>query len=129
MNIIYLTRTLSPVSVTCTVPGDTHMHPDYGECRRLTAKRFCLVRTRAGIESDAFQGLLKAVCEHAYDGMYDGRSIEYWYGLVGLDPPEPEMVKVKCPECGAIHYALKENGKIWENGVCGECWSKHFFIA
>ncbi len=111
------------------VADSAYRHPDFGECRRVTASRLCLVGERAGIDSEAFQELLKAISDVAENDQYDGRAVESWFGLVGLEPPKikaPELVSVRCPRCRTVHWALEERGRIFEDGVCGPCWSKHY---
>lgn len=46
-------------------------------------------------------------------------------GLLSRLPMEktPSMVAMRCPQCGGAHTCIKENGKLWNNGVCGECWT------
>ncbi len=130
MKTVYLSRDFRPVSVTTHKPGDLYRHPIFGECRRVTASRLCLVGERLGVDSEAFLGLLNAIIQNAENDQYDGRPVESWFGLVGLEPPQPppsELVKVKCPECGVPHWALEEKGRLFENGLCGSCWPKNFF--
>lgn len=133
MKTIYLNRSFMPVVVKTVVPGDIHIDPVFGDCRRMTAKRFCLASERAGKESDALHELLKAVLEAAENDVYDGRAVKDWFGLVGLSPPEPpppqpaSLEEVICPKCHCHHWTLFENGKVWQNGVCGRCWSKNFY--
>lgn len=124
MKTIYLTRTFQPVVVTAVVPGDLHADPVHGDCRRLTARRLCLAAERMGKESDAFLALLGAIDDVTERGVYDGREVADWYGLVGLAAPKmraPELVKTVCPKCKATHFALEEEGGLWNGGVCGEC--------
>lgn len=127
MKTIYLSRTFQPITITAIHPGETHLDPVWGECRRLTAKRFCLMAERAGKASDAILGLLGAISKAAEEDVYDGRTVGDWYGLVGLPAPEKkpdELVGVACPECGQRHLALEHGGRLWNDGVCDECWEK-----
>lgn len=124
MKTIYLTRAFQPLVVDAPAPGDSHRHPDFGDCRRLTASRFCLAAERAGKGSEAILGLLEAVRRVAKDDIYDGRPLESWYGLIGLPlppPKEPEYVRTICPKCGAVHYPLVEDGEVWNGGYCLIC--------
>lgn len=132
MKTIYLTRAFRPLTVSTHKPGDIYRHPDFGECRRVTASRLCLAGERLGIESEAFHGLLKAIVQNAEDDQYDGRSIESWFGLVGVEPPrpaEPELVWVKCPECGIVFLCLEEKGRLFDDGVCLSCRSRHYLVV
>lgn len=132
MKTIYVSRSFTPCIISAHTPGDAYRDPVLGDCRRLTAKRLCLLAERAGKESDALQGVLNAIVEAAKEGVYDGRDIDSWYGLVGMGipcPPNDGMVRVKCPECKAWHWALEEYGCIWDNGICGECASRKFIVA
>ncbi len=129
MKTIYLSRDFRIVTVSTYKPGDIYNDPRFGECRRVTASRLCLVGERAGADSDALHGILKAISDVAENNRYDGRAVESWFGLVGIEPPKgrpPELVKVTCPKCKKVHWALEEKGRIFEDGVCGLCWSKHY---
>ena len=124
MKTIYLSRRLDPVAVDAVNPGDIYSDPVLGDCRRLTARRLCLAADRAGKESVAILGLLAAIGGAVVDGMYDGRAVADWYGLVGVAMPERRpaaLVRVVCPQCKAAHYALDEDGEIWGGGFCSEC--------
>ncbi len=84
MKTIYLSRDFRVVVVSTYKPGDIYNDPRFGECRRVTASRLCLAGERAGIDSEAFQELLKAISDVAENDQYDGRAVESWFGLVGL---------------------------------------------
>jgi hypothetical protein len=132
MKAIYLTRTFHPVTVSTHKPGEIYQHPALGECRRVTAQRLCLAANRLGRTSESILGLLRAIGGAAVNGCYDGRTVESWYGLVGLLPPaeEPDrMVTVQCPTCGITHWALEEKGQVFEGGVCTDCWSRHYIAV
>lgn len=106
MKTIYISRNLQSIAVSSTVPGDTYRHPVMGDCRRMTAKRFCLAAERAGKESDAALRLLAAIGEAAVDGVYDGRAVNDWYGLIGVQPPGDSdgMEMGTCVRCGRTHW-------------------------
>lgn len=127
METIYLDRRFHPIIVDAPVPGDVHADPVLGDCRRLTAKRFCLAAERAGKESKLIVGLLRAIDGVAVDGSYDGRPLDSWYGLIGMAAPTripPRLVPVQCPECGQSHFSVEERGRIWNGGLCAWCWSR-----
>ena len=126
MKTIYLSRLFTPVIVDTPFPGDVHLDNDKGECRRLTAKRFCLAAERMGRESESIVGLLEAIGGLAENGAYDGRPLDSWYGLVGLPPAlhSPSLVPIQCPECNETHFSLKERGEVWNDGLCAWCWSR-----
>lgn len=126
MKILYVSRRFQVRAVRTSAPGDVHADPAWGECRRLTAKRFCLMAERAGKDSEAVPALLSAILAAAEHGVYDGRAVEDWYGLAGLSPPEEELRPVECPECGAWHFALHSAGGVWNGGVCCVCRGKCF---
>ena len=123
MKTIYLTKNFLPVVVETTTPGDVYGCPVNGDCRRLTARRFCLAAERLGVTSTFVVGLLDAITGVCVDGHYDGRSIGSWYGLVGLEYMEktvdPNLLTRKiCPECGVVHWASAE----WIGGeICVDC--------
>lgn len=120
MKTIYLTRQCQPLVIQAPMPGDSHIDPVRGECRRLTAKRFCLAAERAGKDSDALTRLLDAISEAAENGCYDGRKIRDWYGLVGREMPKEngDLIFGVCRRCRAKHWyadpALAE--------ICFDCW-------
>lgn len=127
MQTIYLSRTFQPVIVSSPHPGDVHADPVLGDCRRLTAKRLCLAAERAGKESVAVLGLLRAICDVAEKDQYDGRAVDDWYGLIGLPAPVSELIAVVCPRCGINHYAREEKGKLWNDGLCLDCgWERMY---
>lgn len=132
MKTIYLSRNFQPIAVSTHKPGDVYRDIVLGECRRLTAKRLCLAGERYGKDSDAFLGLLRAIVDASEGGEYDGRAIESWYGLVGMAAPEKkpgDLHRVRCPACNAWHWALEEDGALWEGGVCGICWSRNYLTT
>ena len=132
MKIIYLSRDLACAVVDTPAPGDVYRDASLGDCRRLTAKRLCLAAERAGRKSIAILGLLRAIDGAAEDGMYDGRAVDDWYGLIGLSPPRRApavLAPVPCSRCGMTHYALDDDGEIWLDGVCATCWTEMDWIA
>lgn len=121
MKIIYISPSFNPLSVSVSIPGDIHIDPVWGECRRLTAKRVCLAAERAGKESDAFLALLAAITGAAEKGAYDGRAVRDWYGLVGLEMPEVKEGELEygvCNMCGVGHWY----GIIELRDICFDCW-------
>ncbi len=121
MKILYINRNFQFATVSTHAPGDIYSHPSWGECRRLTAKRFCLMAERAGKKSDAFQGLLSAICDIAENGVYDGRAVSDWYGLVGLKEPTIEESTLEygvCSRCKRGYwYGIPEL-----RTLCFDCW-------
>ncbi|MDR1519042.1 MAG: hypothetical protein LBU23_02720 [Planctomycetota bacterium] len=131
MKTVYVNRFFSPVSVEAVRPGDIHDNPVLGVCRRLTARRLALAAERAGRDSEAIQGLLRAIGEAAPDGRYDGRDIADWYGLVGLTPPPPPTIDddlarlepINCPGCHVAHWCRREaDGSLYNRGYCEDCY-------
>ena len=121
MKTIYLTRNFQPVTISAVKPGTVYRHPEFGECRRLTARALCLASERLGKESDAFLGLVKAIAGAAEKEEYDGRQVDDWYGLVGLQRPRGEVGDLKlgiCSRCGRRHwYGVEEL-----QDLCFDCW-------
>lgn len=120
MKTIYLSRHFLPVVITAHVPGDLHMDFIQGDCRRLTAKRLCLAAERMGKESVAFLALLGAIGEVAENGVYDGRTVADWYGLIGMTPPACDAENLEysvCADCGRGYwYGVPEY-----RDVCFDC--------
>ena len=131
MKNVYLDRHFRPLAIDIPQPGDTCHDPVMGVCRRLTPRRLCLAAERLGKDSPAFTSLLDAINEVATpDGSYDGCSLDSWYGLVGLTPPHPDrrLEWTTCPDCGKNHFALNEHGRLFDDGLCGECATQNFAL-
>jgi hypothetical protein len=129
MRIIYLSRCFQPRTVSTPAPGDIYPDPAWGDCKRLTASRFCLAAERLGTDSDAFTGILEALEGAAVNDEYDGRHLDGWRGLVGLPPMERGLREIICPECRTVHFALHERGRPWNGGVCCRCEGENLCIA
>ena len=130
MKTVYLDRHFRPLCIDLPQPGDVHHDPVLGDCRRVTPSRLCLAAERAGRESDALLSLLRAIGKASVSGSYDGRSLESWYGLVGLEVPPPPsletqldaLMETTCPKCGIVHWCLPEDdGSLPDGGVCLDC--------
>lgn len=131
MPTIYISRNFDPVTIDAVNPGDAHVDLVRGECRRLTPRRFVLAGERLGIGSEAFLRLVEAIGNSTSNSVYDGRSLESWYGLVGLDyvARKDELTRTVCPKCKCFHNVLEEHGRLWNDGICVDCWSKEFIPA
>lgn len=136
MKIIYLSQSFQPVTVNLPAPGDSYRDPVLGDCRRLTASRFCLAAERMGKDSDAFLGLLAAIVEasektNEHDQpISNGRTVESWYGMVGLDygilrELMSTLRKTTCPQCKKTHWCVIDFAGYPK---CATCWTSYFLV-